>query len=557
MFEPGTVVADRYRVVRRLGSGGMATVLLAHDERLDRAVAIKHLHLAGDSEDAAQRLRREAELGASLAHPHLVTVFDALSEGPGLLIVMEYVEGDDLAARLRHGRLSAEELVAVVRPVAEALDFAHGRGVVHRDVKPANILIARNGTVKLGDLGVASAADLTKITTSGKVLGTPAYVAPEQLEPGETKPAADVYALGVVAWEALAGRRLRTGKTALEIVQEVVAQPAPALPEGAAPPAAEAAIRRAMARDPADRPPTATAFADALAEGLGVYDTPPVTPPGGAVTPEPTAVHPTEPPPAYEPTADHPPEPTPTPAPASDPTSEHPAEPTPSPAPASEPAAEEPSPPPPAPAPTPTPTPAPKDEPPASPPPRAPSEPVAAGDRDRPGRRAALIAGGALAAVIAAVLAIVLASGGSDPSGGGSTDTRGQAQQRTTTTATTRSTAAAAPSKPGATPVSAVRGFYERAARDDFAGAWALAGPRMRAAFGNDQQRMARDLRSLESIRFVRLKERSRNGSDATLDVQTVARHTDHTDRCSGTLGAVRGGGNWRAEPRGLSCNSG
>ena len=164
MSEPGSLLAGRYRVERRLGTGGMATVLLATDTALDRKVAIKRLHLAGDSEDAAQRLRREARIGASLDHPHLVTVYDAVAEGAGLLVVMEWIEGENLAERMRRGPLGPQATVDVLRPVADALDYAHERGVVHRDVKPANILIASDGRVKLADLGIASAADMTRIT---------------------------------------------------------------------------------------------------------------------------------------------------------------------------------------------------------------------------------------------------------------------------------------------------------------------------------------------------------------------------------------------------------
>src|SRR5215210_6207614 len=131
--------AGRYRVVRRLGAGGMATVYLAEDERLGRRVAVKRLH-ADSPEDVAQRFAREARLGASLNHPNLVSVYDTVTDDDGVLIVMELVRGESLADALREGPLETEDALAVVRDVASALDHAHSHGVVHRDVKPANVL---------------------------------------------------------------------------------------------------------------------------------------------------------------------------------------------------------------------------------------------------------------------------------------------------------------------------------------------------------------------------------------------------------------------------------
>src|SRR3954466_4317049 len=163
-MEVGTtpsILAGRYRVLKRLGAGGMATVYLAEDERLGRKVAVKRLH-SDSPEDAAQRFDREAKVGASLSHPNLVTVFDTIADDEGVLIVMEYVEGENLAELMARERVPAEQAVAIIKAVAAALDHAHQAGVVHRDVKPPNILISRDGKAKLVDLGIATAGARTQ-----------------------------------------------------------------------------------------------------------------------------------------------------------------------------------------------------------------------------------------------------------------------------------------------------------------------------------------------------------------------------------------------------------
>src|SRR3954464_5209172 len=149
----------------------MATVLLAEDERLGRQVAIKRLH-AESPEDTARRFRREARLGASLNHPNLVSVYDIVTDDEGVLIVMEYVDGETLRDAMQRGPIEPGRAVAVLRGVAEALEHAHGEGIVHRDAKPANVLLGRDGRVKLADLGIATAVESTRITKSGTVMGT-------------------------------------------------------------------------------------------------------------------------------------------------------------------------------------------------------------------------------------------------------------------------------------------------------------------------------------------------------------------------------------------------
>src|SRR3954452_10119341 len=240
MAVQATLLAGRYRVIERLGSGGMASVLLAEDERLGRQVAVKRLH-AESPEDTAQRFRREAQLGASLNHPNLISVFDIVTDDEGVLIVMEYVDGETLRDAIDRGPVPPERAMEVLRGVAAGLDHAHAEGIVHRDVKPANVLIGRrDGQAKLADLGIATAVEGTRITKSGTVMGTAAYMAPEQLEGQRAGPAADIYSLAVVAWETLSGRRAYDGRTPIEIAHRKASEPPRSLRAGwpRAPPAA-------------------------------------------------------------------------------------------------------------------------------------------------------------------------------------------------------------------------------------------------------------------------------------------------------------------------------
>jgi hypothetical protein len=259
----------RYRVLRHLGAGGMASVLLCEDERLGRRVAVKRLH-ADSPADVEQRFVREARLGASLNHPNLVSVYDTAVDDEGVLIVMEYVPGESLAAALRHGPLGPRRVARMARELGGALDHAHRHGIVHRDVKPANVLLRDDAVTKLVDLGIATAADITRITRSGTVLGTAAYMAPEQLEGREPGPSVDIYALAAVCYETLAGRRPRQGKTPVEIAHAIAAAPPPDLRDHwpAASPAVAEILKRGMAREPSDRPASAGALASELARTL-------------------------------------------------------------------------------------------------------------------------------------------------------------------------------------------------------------------------------------------------------------------------------------------------
>jgi eukaryotic-like serine/threonine-protein kinase len=230
-IQPGVVLADRFRVHGRLGTGGTATVFLAEDCVLCRDVAVKRLHAEGSEADV-RRFRREARLGASLIHPNLVTIFDTLSGSDGVLIVMEYVRGRRLSELIAPEGMDPTRLLEILRPVASALDYAHEHGVVHRDVKPANILITEDRRVKLVDLGTATAGHVTQITAENEIVGTLAYIAPERLA-GESvgEPPADVYSLAVLAFEALTGRQPHRANTPGELLDQVMHDPPPDVAE--------------------------------------------------------------------------------------------------------------------------------------------------------------------------------------------------------------------------------------------------------------------------------------------------------------------------------------
>ena len=253
---------------RVLGAGGMATVQLAHDEELDRPVALKILHprLAGDG-TFRKRFVREGRLAARLSHPNVVRVFDAgTNEHGDPYIVMEYVRGDSLAELLtRRGRLPAEEAVALGAQAAAGLAHAHAAGLVHRDVKPHNLLVAADGTVKVADFGIARAGRDARLTETGTVLGTAAYLAPEQAVGGEVTPAADVYGLGVCLYEALTGRTPHELASLAELAtkQQEPVPPVRELAAGVAP-AIEEIVMRCLARKPEFRPSAAE-----VAEALG------------------------------------------------------------------------------------------------------------------------------------------------------------------------------------------------------------------------------------------------------------------------------------------------
>jgi serine/threonine-protein kinase len=263
-------IGDRYRVERELGRGGMATVYLARDLRHDRPVALKVIHPELGAV-LGERFHREIRLAASLGHPHILTVHDS-GEADGLLwYTMPVVDGESLRQRLkREGPLPLEEAVRIGRSVAEALDFAHSRGVVHRDIKPENILLFGNEPM-VADFGIAlaiDAADQERLTLTGLSLGTPAYMSPEQAL-GDTRVdrRSDIYSLGCVVYEMLAGEPPYTGPTPQAIVAKRLTGPPPPLRVVRdVPEALEQAIHTALARNPADRFATGQDFAQALVQ---------------------------------------------------------------------------------------------------------------------------------------------------------------------------------------------------------------------------------------------------------------------------------------------------
>jgi len=250
-------LAGRYRVERVLGEGGMARVDLARDVELDRLVAVKVLadHLADDPELRA-RFVREGRLAARLSHPHVVGVLNAGEEDGRPYIVMEYVDGGTLADVIRRdGALAWRSAVELACQALEGLEHAHRAGLVHRDVKPGNLLLRRDGQLKIGDFGIARAAETSGLTQAGTILGTAPYLAPEQARGEEVGPASDVYGLAAVLYELLTGRPPRQVSSLAEL-ETSSQEPIPAVRDlaPAVPARVEDAVMRGLAADPAHRP---------------------------------------------------------------------------------------------------------------------------------------------------------------------------------------------------------------------------------------------------------------------------------------------------------------
>jgi eukaryotic-like serine/threonine-protein kinase len=275
-----TEVAGRYRLDRRLGAGGMSTVFLAIDTVLERPVAVKLLaeHLAEDEAFVA-RFRREALAAARLQHPNIVQVFDSGQDGDSdrHYIVMEFVEGPSCADLIRESKeLEIDQAVRYVADACHGLDYAHRAGVVHRDVKPGNLLIASEaGTLKLADFGIAKAAEQTRITQVGSVLGTAAYLSPEQARGEEAGPASDIYSLGVCAYQFLTGRLPHEYSSLTELAlkqqNDDVDPIQPLRPD--VPQTLDRAIRVALHVDPAQRYSSALEMAEAVVAGARGQDT--------------------------------------------------------------------------------------------------------------------------------------------------------------------------------------------------------------------------------------------------------------------------------------------
>lgn len=257
----------RYVRRHRIATGGMGEVWLAHDDVLHRDVAVKYLKREyADDEGFHSRFLTEARSAASLHHPGIATVFDfgeSESEDGLPFLVMEYVEGRTLSEILTAGALDAATAQDYIHQAATALAEAHSRDLVHRDIKPGNLLVTDDGVVKITDFGIARAGDGMALTETGQLIGTPSYISPEQAEGKAATPASDVYALGVVLFECLTGHRPYEADSPVAIALAHVRAPVPDLPSEV--PAGLAAVTtRALAKDPAERYPDAAAFAAAL-----------------------------------------------------------------------------------------------------------------------------------------------------------------------------------------------------------------------------------------------------------------------------------------------------
>ncbi|HWE08343.1 MAG TPA: protein kinase [Solirubrobacteraceae bacterium] len=268
-----TTIAGRYRIEGRLGVGGMSTVHLAFDSRLERYVALKLLaeHLADDP-TFVSRFRREALAAARLVHPNIVQVFDfGFDSGHHQhFIVMEHVSGNSCAELLRdRGRLPLAQAIDIVSQACRGLDYAHRNGVVHRDVKPGNLLVSDSDVVKLADFGIARAVDQSSITQAGSVLGTAAYLAPEQARGEEAGPQADLYSLGVVSYQLISGRLPYEASSLSELALKQQRESPIPLDElnPEVPAALAAAVATALAIDQRARPHDAMELAEALQDG--------------------------------------------------------------------------------------------------------------------------------------------------------------------------------------------------------------------------------------------------------------------------------------------------
>jgi serine/threonine protein kinase len=265
---PGQVLDDRYRLDHRLATGGMGDVWRATDVVLGRPVAVKVMLPALLTDPGfTARFQAEARMMATLRHPGVVQVYDygqtTVPSGDVVYLVMTYVDGEPLSRRLAaSGRLPVAETLKIVAQAADALQAVHESGIVHRDVKPANLLVQQDGTVVLVDFGVARSASATRLTGSGAVVGTALYMAPEQISGLPVSGATDVYALGALAFHCLAGHPPFEGENALQIAFHQVHDEPPPLPDDI-PAAVQALVSRALAKQPADRYPDAAAFAQA------------------------------------------------------------------------------------------------------------------------------------------------------------------------------------------------------------------------------------------------------------------------------------------------------
>jgi tetratricopeptide (TPR) repeat protein len=288
-ISPGETIGP-YRVLEQLGSGGMATVFKAYHAALDRYIAIKILHPAFKANPQFfERFQREARIVAGLEHPHIIPVYDFNEHHGEPYLVMRYVEGDTLKARMTGDPMPAVEVLHLVRPVCRALAYAHGKGVLHRDIKPSNVMVAQDGSIFLTDFGLARMVQAGESTLSQDMMvGTPQYISPEQAQGiSQLDGRTDIYSLGVVLFEMLTGRVPFTADTPFATVHDHIYTPLP-LPSTINPeidPAVERVLLKALSKEPADRFPAAEALLDALESTLSAQ----IVAPTPAVKPAPAA----------------------------------------------------------------------------------------------------------------------------------------------------------------------------------------------------------------------------------------------------------------------------
>ena len=279
----GHVKSGRYRIMRKLGEGGMGEVYEAHDERLDHPVAIKRLRPAAGDGLERERLWREARTAASVNHPNICQLYEIDSDGDELFLAMELLDGEPLSARLARGPLPSGEAGQIALSVLSALGALHHKGIVHRDLKPSNIFLATHG-VKLVDFGLARPftgdleATQKNLTIPGIVMGTPRYMAPEQIEGGVTDARSDLFVLGSVLYEMVSGHPPFDGKSVFAVARAITQEEPPALGGSPSVVALDRVIHRALRKNPHDRYQTAAAFAQELRAALLQIDSVGITP---------------------------------------------------------------------------------------------------------------------------------------------------------------------------------------------------------------------------------------------------------------------------------------